>query len=57
MVLIVVLGANDNRDRELYYLKNLKFLADNPNAVISEKNDLGDLYIKYHKGSLRKVVQ
>ncbi|KZN48591.1 hypothetical protein [Pseudoalteromonas luteoviolacea] len=41
--------SNSNRDKELYYLKNLKFLEENSQAVISDINNFGDYYVSYEK--------
>ncbi len=43
----VIIAGNSNRDKELYYLKNLKFLEENPDSIINNQDNFGDYYVSY----------
>ena len=46
---VIAFGGSNNRDKELYYLKNLKFLEENPNVTLSDQDRFGDYFISYIK--------
>lgn len=39
-------------EKELYYLKNLRFQSENPDVVIHEKDNQGDYFVSYRKNGI-----
>lgn len=58
LTLVVMFGlfrrdANRERLREYYYLKNYKFLAENPGVVISKTDWQGEFWVSYIENGRR----